>query len=81
MARRKGLSDATIASLAPSTKPYPDPELPGHYIRVRPTGVKTFVAVARPSGGKPKWHTIGPSTLYSVKEREGARGNQGHQGR
>jgi len=74
MPRRKGLSDAAIASLAPSTKPYPDPELPGHYIRVRPTGVKTFVAVARAPSGKQVWHTIGASTLYKVSEaREKAR--------
>jgi integrase len=74
MSRRKTLTDAAIASLAPSTKPYPDPELPGHYIRVRPTGTKTFVAVARSSSGKQVWHTIGPSTLYGVKEaREKAR--------
>jgi integrase len=74
MSRRKGLTDAAIASLAPSTKPYPDPELPGHYIRVRPTGVKTYVAVARAKSGKQVWHTIGASTLYSVAEaREKAR--------
>jgi integrase len=76
MARRKGLSDAAIASLAPSDKPnpYPDPELPGLYIRIRPTGKKTFAAVARTPSGKQVWHTIGASTLYSVKEaREKAR--------
>jgi integrase len=74
MPRRKRLSDAAIKSLAPSTKPYPDPELPGHYIRVRPTGVKTFVAVARAPSGKQMWHTIGASSLYSINEaREKAR--------
>src|SRR5262249_8343323 len=74
MPRRKGLTDAAIASLKPSAKPYPDPELPGHYVRVRPTGVKTYVAVARAPSGKQVWHTIGASTLYSVAEaREKAR--------
>src|SRR5262245_19767854 len=74
MARRKTFTDIAIASLKPSNKPYPDPELPGHYIRVRPTGAKTFVAVARAPSGKQTWHTIGQSTLYSVKEaREKAR--------
>jgi integrase len=74
MPRRKTLTDAAIASLAPSNKPYPDPELPGHYIRVRPTGTKTFVAVSRAPSGKQVWHTIGASTLYTVKEaREKAR--------
>lgn len=74
MPRRKTLTDAGIASLEPSSRPYPDPELPGHYIRVRPTGAKTFVAVARAASGKQIWHTIGPSSLYSIAEaREKAR--------
>ena len=52
----------------------PDPELPGHYIRVRPTGTKVFVAVGRSPSSKQVWHTIGPSTLYSISEaREKAR--------
>ena len=40
MPRRKTLTDAAIAKLPPRPKPYtvPDPELPGHYLRVRPTG-------------------------------------------
>ena len=74
MPRRKTLTDAAIASLAPSTRPYPDPELAGHYIRVRPTGTKTFVAVARTLAGKQKWVTIGTSGLFTIKEaREKAR--------
>ena len=76
MARRKTLTDDAIASLKAKAKPYalPDPELAGHYIRVRPTGAKTFVAVARAPSGKQVWHTIGPASLYSVAEaREKAR--------
>ena len=74
MARRKKLTDAGVKALSPRTTPYPDPELPGHYIRVRPTGIKTFVAVARSQSGKQIWHTIGPSTLYTIEQaREKAR--------
>jgi integrase len=71
MPRRKTFN---IEGLEPRQSPYPDPELPGHYIRVRPTGIKTFVAVARAQSGKQIWHTIGPSTLYTITEaREKAR--------
>ena len=70
MPRRKTLTDAAIAKLPPRPKPYtvPDPELPGHYLRVRPTGAKIFVAVARDPNGKQVWHTIGAATLYTVAE-------------
>jgi hypothetical protein len=76
MPRRRTLTDSQVAKLAPREKPYamPDPELPGHYIRVRPTGTKVFVAVGRSPSSKQVWHTIGPSTLYSISEaREKAR--------
>jgi integrase len=74
MPRRQVLTDAGVKALSPRPSPYPDPDLPGHYIRVRPTGIKTFVAVARASSGKQIWHTIGPSTLYTITEaREKAR--------
>jgi integrase len=76
MPRRRTLTDSQVAKLAPKAKPYamPDPELPGHYIRVRPTGAKVFVAVGRAPSAKQVWHTIGPSTLYSIAEaREKAR--------
>jgi integrase len=70
MPRRKTLTDAAIAKLPPRPKPYTvlDPELPGHYLRVRPTGAKTFVAIARDPNGKQVWHTIGAATLYTVAE-------------
>src|SRR6476646_4288892 len=76
MARRKTLTDDAIASLQAKAKTYalPDPELAGHYIRVRPTGAKTFAAIARAPSGKQVWHTIGAASLYSVTEaREKAR--------
>lgn len=70
MPRRKTLNDSGVAALMPRNKPHahPDPELPGHYVRIQPTGVKTFVAVARAPSGKQVWHTVGPSSLYSINE-------------
>jgi hypothetical protein len=69
MPRRKLLTDAGVNTLTP--RQYPDPELPGHYIRSRPSGIK---AVARAPSGKQVWHTIGPSSLYTIADaRERAR--------
>lgn len=76
MARRKQLTDTQIANLALRPKAYahPDPELPGLYVRVRPTGAKVFCAVARSPSGRQFWHTIGPSHLYPIEQaREKAR--------
>ena len=45
---RRNLSDACVAALKPKATRYtfPDPALPGHYVRVQPSGAKSFVAVA-----------------------------------
>jgi integrase len=75
MARRTW-TDSSIEALKPSLKRYtlPDPKLSGHYVRVTPKGVKTFVAVSRDPQGKQVWHTIGGTDLYKVEEaRELAR--------
>jgi integrase len=76
MARRQTLSDLGVAALKPSAKRYvfPDPEMPGHYIRVTPNGAKSYVAVARGPNGKQIWATIGTAPLLDVGEaRERAR--------
>ncbi len=74
MARRKILTDEQITKLPPRTSAYPDPELAGHYIRVRPTGKRVFCVVARDPRGKQVWHTIGGTDLFNVAEaREAAR--------
>ncbi|MEZ0281592.1 tyrosine-type recombinase/integrase, partial [Methyloceanibacter sp.] len=74
MARRKILTDEQIAKLPTRASAYPDPELAGHYIRVRPTGKRVFCVVARDPRGKQVWHTIGGTDLYNVAEaREAAR--------
>ena len=49
MAKLKNLTDNMVAKLKPDAKRFtlPDPELLGHYVRVTPTGAKSYVAVAR----------------------------------
>jgi integrase len=58
---RKTLTDTGVAALKPKAKPYthPDPQCVGHYVRVSPTGNKSFLAVVRDPSGKQKWITIG----------------------
>ena len=72
MARRKILTDEQIAKLAPRSSAYPDPELAGHYIRVRPTGRRVFCVVARDPNGKQVWHTLGDGSVYNVAEARAA---------
>jgi Arm DNA-binding domain len=66
---RKTLSDKGVAGLQPRAAryAYPDPELSGHYVRVWPSGVKTFVAVAH-AAGRQRWITIGRASLISITE-------------
>src|SRR5262249_31906158 len=75
MARRT-LTDKSVAALQPRDKLYaqPDPQLPGHYIRVSPSGGKSFVAVTRDPNGKQVWTTIGKAHLIGIDQaREKAR--------
>lgn len=74
---RKSLSDHGVKALKPRAARYafPDPELGGHYVRVQPTGAKSFVALARSPEGKQVWTTLGPADLLSIEEARGqARG-------
>jgi hypothetical protein len=68
--KRKTLSDKGVAALKPRAKPYaePDPELTGHYIRVQPTGARSYVAVARSPAGKQIWTTIGAAEVLPAAE-------------
>jgi integrase len=70
MPRRKALTDAAVAAYRPKVTRYtvPDPLLPSFYLRVTPTGAKSFVAVAKDPGGKWQWVTIGSPALYTVEE-------------
>ena len=76
MARRKALTDNMVAKLKPGPKrlTLSDPELRGHYVRVTPTGAKSYVAVARDPGGRQIWATIGGADVLTIDEaRERAR--------
>jgi integrase len=76
MLRRKGMSDLQVDGLKLKPKAYtvPDPGLLGHYVRVRPTGAKTFVAVARNPFGKQLWVTIAATNQIKIEQaREQAR--------
>lgn len=70
MARRK-LSDHGVAILKarPVRYAFPDPELSGHFIRVQPSGAKSYCAVARDGvTGKQVWATIAATDLISIEE-------------
>src|SRR5262245_30601899 len=67
---RKTLTDKGVDALKAKAKLYnfPDPALPGHYVRVAPTGHKSFVAVTRNPNGKQVWTTIGNSSHMHIEE-------------
>jgi integrase len=74
--KRQTLDDAGVLALKAKPKRYahPDPEQRGHYIRIQPSGAKTFVVVARNLEGKQIWTTIGEVGLISIDQaREKAR--------
>ena len=77
MTRRKTLTDNMVAKLKPGPKraTLPDPELRGHYVRITPTGAKSYVAVARePYGKKQVWATIDSTDHLTIdKARDMAR--------
>ena len=73
---RKSLSDRGVSALKPRSKRYafPDPELRGHYVRVQPSGAKSFVTVARDPYGKQIWSNIGAvDVTENVHLRAGGR--------
>src|SRR6516165_1140649 len=65
---RKTLTDKGVAALKPRDKLYahPDPQCPGHYVRVSPIGGKSYVAVARDPNGKQIWTTIGNAAHLDI---------------
>src|SRR5262249_6910263 len=74
--RRKTLTDLSVARLKAKPKRYAvaDPALAGHYVRVQPTGAKSYVAVTYAPGGKQTWATIGDTDGLSIDQaREKAR--------
>jgi integrase len=74
--RRRVLTDAMVAALPRRPQPYfhPDPELPKHGVRVRPTGPGTYTVVARDRFKKQRWVKIGNTAGLKIAEaRELAR--------
>jgi integrase len=67
---RKTLTDKGVAALKPRPQRYafPDPQLVGHYVRVQPSGAKTFVTVARSPSGKQVWSAIGAADVMSITD-------------
>jgi integrase len=73
---RKTMSDKGVAALKPRAKRYAvsDPELTGHWIRIQPTGTKSFWAVGNNPDGKQVWTFIGPADAMIIEAaREQAR--------
>ena len=66
----RNLTDKGVAQLKTRDKQYahPDPQLPGHYVRVNPTGNKKYVAVARDPRGKQVWTTVGDAAFMEIEE-------------
>jgi integrase len=67
---RRTLTDKGVAALRPRAQRYaePDPQLAGHYVRVTPSGAKSFAAVTRDPFGKQVWVTIGSTDLIEIEE-------------
>jgi integrase len=73
---RKTLTDKGVASLKarPQRYAFPDPQLVGHYVRVQPSGAKSFATVARDPNGKQVWTNIGAADVLGIDAaREQAR--------
>jgi integrase len=76
MKRRQRLTEHQVTRLPIRPKRYfqVDPEMAGHYIRIMPSGVKSFTATARTPHGKQIWFTVGTVGVQSIAEaREAAR--------
>lgn len=67
---RKSLTDRMVGRLKPGAKrrTIPDPDMRGHYVRIAPSGAKSFVAVARNPDGKQIWATIGAADVIKITE-------------
>jgi integrase len=65
---RRTLTDKGVAALKPRAARYsvPDPELRGHWIRIQPSGTKSFWAVTRNPDGQQIWTRIGPADAVEI---------------
>jgi integrase len=64
------MTDKGVAKLKRRRKRYakPDPELRGHWIRVQPSGTKSFWTVARDPKQKQVWTYVGPADAMTIEE-------------
>jgi integrase len=70
------MTDKGVAALKPRASRYAksDPELRGHWVRIQPSGTKSFWAVTRDPNGKQVWTFVGPADAMSIEAaREQAR--------
>ena len=67
---RKTLTSKGVTALKPRADRYafPDPELRGMYVRVQPSGAKSFVAVSRDPFGKQVWANIGGADVLDIDD-------------
>jgi integrase len=74
--RRQRLTDKQVASLPREAERYlhPDPEMPGHGVRVYPAGLRAFYVVVRDAFKKQRWVRLGGTAEMSIEQsRERAR--------
>jgi integrase len=71
MARRREFTDSHVRVL---TKPglHADPRTVNLFVRVQPSGVKSYVTVAREPGGKQRWTTIGRTDHMKIDDARAA---------
>src|SRR5262245_40207206 len=70
MTRRTEFTDKKVAALPIKAGRYfyRDPDLRGHYVRIMPSGVKSFAAVARDPYGKQVWFTVGTAGVDKIED-------------
>jgi integrase len=68
--RKKTLSDRSVAALKPRARRYsvPDPGQLGLYVRVQPTGAKSFAAVTPDPHGRQIWATLGTTDVLKLED-------------
>jgi integrase len=74
--RRKVLTDRMVAALPRRRKRHfhPDPEMPGHGVRVYPAGPSAFYVIARDAFKKQRWVKLGGTAEMGIEQsRERAR--------
>lgn len=66
--RRKVLTDSMVSALPRRPTPYffPDPELPKHGVRVRPSGPGTYTVITRDPYKKQRWIRIGNTAELTI---------------